>query len=166
MIVQCSGCGNSIEENELISNGTWVSCPKCGGLVQLPTSTQPFEDPAVEATMASRSGVAGVLAENKRYAVVVLEGKKTGDVIPLSKPSVTIGRIQCDINIDDTEVSRQHALITIRGTEATLDDLGSTNGIYVGDQRVQHAGLVNSSEFRIGNHLLMFVVTDKVGDLP
>ena len=57
-------------------------------------------------------------------------------------------------------------MITVRGTEATVDDLGSTNGIFVGDQRVHHAGLENNSEFRIGNHLLMFVVTDKVGDLP
>jgi pSer/pThr/pTyr-binding forkhead associated (FHA) protein len=108
----------------------------------------------------------GALAENKRYAVVVLEGKKAGEVFPLSKPSVTIGRVQCDINLDDTEASRQHALITIRGTEATLDDLGSTNGTYVGERRVKQSGLENGSEFRIGHHLLMFVVTDRGADLP
>lgn len=166
MIVRCSGCGHSIEENKLTSAGDRASCPKCGSPVQPPASTLPFNDPAIVATMESRPGAAGVLAENKRYALVVLEGKKAGEVFPLSKPSVTIGRIQCDINLDDTEVSRQHALITVRGTEATLEDLGSTNGTHVGDRRVQQAGLENNSEFRIGGHLLMFVVTDQGADLP
>jgi pSer/pThr/pTyr-binding forkhead associated (FHA) protein len=125
----------------------------------------PFKDPAVTATMESSPGSGGVLAENKRYAVIVLEGKDKGHVFSISKPRITIGRMQCDIDLDDTEVSRQHALVTVHGTEATLEDLGSTNGTFVGDQQVQQASLENRTEFRIGNHQLMFVVADRGADL-
>jgi pSer/pThr/pTyr-binding forkhead associated (FHA) protein len=125
----------------------------------------PFKDPAVTATMESSPGAGGTLAENNRYAVIVLEGKAKGHVFSISKPRVTIGRMQCDIDLDDTEVSRQHALVTVQGTEATLEDLGSTNGTFVGDQQVQQASLENRTEFRIGNHQLMFVVADRGADL-
>ncbi len=145
--------------------GVRALCPKCGDPLQLPSTTLPFEDPAVVATMESRPGSGGALVENKRYAVVVLEGKGKGQVFSISKPRVTIGRIQCDIDLDDTEVSRQHALMTVRGTEATLEDLGSTNGTFVGDRRIQQANLENRTEFRIGNHQLMFVVADRGADL-
>jgi pSer/pThr/pTyr-binding forkhead associated (FHA) protein len=165
MAVRCSNCGHSIEESKLPASGDRTSCPKCGSPLLPAASTVPFDDPAAQATIQSHTGIGGVLAENKRYAVVVLEGKNPGEVFQLSNPSVTIGRIQCDIDLDDTEISRQHALITIRGTEATLEDLGSTNGTYVGDDRVQQAALENRSEFRVGNHRLMFVVADRGADL-
>ena len=64
----------------------------------------PFKDPDVTATMESSAGAGGVLAENKRYAVIVLEGKDKGHVFSISKPRVTIGRTQCDIDLDDTEL--------------------------------------------------------------
>ena len=38
--------------------------------------------------------------------------------------------------IDDSTVSRRHASITIANDEAVLEDLGSKNGTWLGDQRV------------------------------
>jgi pSer/pThr/pTyr-binding forkhead associated (FHA) protein len=74
-------------------------------------------------------------------------------------------RDECDICLDDAEISRQHALIEIRGTDATLQDLGSTNGTHIDGSRVTQASLQNCSEFRIGNQELMFEVTERELDL-
>jgi hypothetical protein len=108
-------------------------------------------------------GFGRALSPNKRYALVVLSGKEPGKVIPIDKARVTIGRSGCDVVLDDTELSRQHALIAISGAGARLEDLGSTNGTYVGETRIQQASLEDRSEFRIGAHELLFVMTDREG---
>ena len=61
--------------------------------------------------------------------------------------------------LDDPEISRQHASIDIHGTNATLLDLGSTNGTYIQGQRVEKGDLKDNSEFRVGTHQLVFRVT-------
>ena len=41
-----------------------------------------------------------------------------------------------------------------------LRDLGSTNGTFVDIDRIEHVEIQNQNEFRIGSHVLMFIVTD------
>jgi pSer/pThr/pTyr-binding forkhead associated (FHA) protein len=71
-----------------------------------------------------------------------------------------IGRTGADINIDDPEASRQHAAIEIVGEIALLRDLGSTNGTWVDLDRIEQQQISNQQEFRIGSHVLMFIVTE------
>ena len=72
-----------------------------------------------------------------------------------------IGRSGADINIDDPEASRQHAALEIVGDVAILRDLGSTNGTWIELDRDRAArSSSNQQEFRIGSHVLMFIVTD------
>ena len=97
----------------------------------------------------------------RRYALVIVSGKEPGKVFPIEKVRVTIGRTGCDVVLDDTKLSRQHALITIDGTSARLEDLGSTNGTFVGERRIERADLEDRSEFRVASHQLLFVVTDR-----
>jgi pSer/pThr/pTyr-binding forkhead associated (FHA) protein len=46
------------------------------------------------------------------------------------------------------------------GDIAILRDLGSTNGTWIELERVEQHQLGNQQEFRIGSHVLMFIVTD------
>jgi pSer/pThr/pTyr-binding forkhead associated (FHA) protein len=62
--------------------------------------------------------------------------------------------------IDDPEASRVHAALEILGEHAILRDLGSTNGTYVELERIEQHVLYNQNEFRIGSHVLMFIVTE------
>ena len=48
----------------------------------------------------------------------------------------------------------------ILGENAILRDLGSTNGTFIELDRIQQHVLNNHMEFRIGSHVLMFIVTD------
>jgi hypothetical protein len=100
------------------------------------------------------------LAAGKRYSLAVLQGGSTGQIFPITKPRVTLGRAGADINLDDSEASRQHAAVEILGDHAILRDLGSTNGTFVESQRIQQHVLTNQGEFRIGSHVLMLIVTD------
>ncbi len=110
--------------------------------------------------MGGESGANLELAPGKRYSLAVLQGASTGQIFHLSKPRVVLGRAGSDINLDDAEASRQHAAVEILGDHAILRDLGSTNGTFADSQRIQQHVLTNQTEFRIGSHVLMFIVTE------
>jgi hypothetical protein len=52
-------------------------------------------------------------------------------------------------------VSNFHAEITEEDGAIVLRDLGSTNGTFVGDERIEVRGLSTGDRIRIGNHLLI-----------
>jgi len=43
---------------------------------------------------------------------------------------------------------------------AILRDLGSTNGTWIELDRIEQHQLNTQQEFRIGSHVLMFIITD------
>jgi pSer/pThr/pTyr-binding forkhead associated (FHA) protein len=62
-----------------------------------------------------------------------------------------------DVALDAGTVSRRHARIAVHGGHATVEDLGSKNGTFVGEQRVTGVRpLRDGDEIRIGDYLLTF----------
>jgi hypothetical protein len=62
-----------------------------------------------------------------------------------------------ELFFDSPGISRRHALIRIAGDEATVEDLGSKNGTFVADRRVDSATrLVDGALIRIGAIQLRF----------
>ena len=100
------------------------------------------------------------LPKDRRFSLAVIQGPATGQIFPISKTRTVIGRSGADINIDDPEASRQHAAVEIVGELAMLRDLGSTNGTWIDLDRVEQHQISNQQEFRIGSHVLMFIVTE------
>src|SRR5262249_30034468 len=100
------------------------------------------------------------LPKDKRFSLAVIQGGATGQIFQVTKTRTTMGRAGADIILDDPEASRQHAVVEILGDHAILRDLGSTNGTFVDMQRIEQQVLTNQMEFRIGSHVLMFIVTD------
>jgi hypothetical protein len=155
MSMTCARCGGDVRDH-----AQDVTCPRCGAPQPNPAWTRPYDAAAVP-TLESRRSDQGSLAPGKKYAIVIVNGENPGHVVPLDKPRVVIGRADCDIVLKDPELSRQHALIAVSGTSARLEDLGSTNGTFVGDERIQTTELADRSEFRIGSHELVFVMRDE-----
>jgi len=61
-----------------------------------------------------------------------------------------------DLNINDTEASRQHAAVEIRDAAYTVNDLGSTNGTLVNDEAVEERTLREGDRIGIGGSVLEF----------
>lgn len=112
-------------------------------------------------TMSKKLGEALDLPADKKYSLAVLQGKASGQIFPITKSRSTIGRSGTDIMLDDAECSRKHAVVEIQGTRVTVTDLGSTNGTFVDGQRIDRQELDKHSEFRIGEHVMMLIVTDR-----
>ena len=114
----------------------------------------PSPDP-LKATMI-RGNIRPWLDQDKVISLVVLDGPLKGQVFPLTKPKVLLGRSEADIVLDDSEVSRKHCAIEVHGTSAVLADLGSTNGTFVDDEKIETHQLQHMSEFRLGSTVVMF----------
>lgn len=181
---KCAKCGSAIEiENPLFGAMTLPPSPEPPAAPAAAPAPAAAAAPPEESTAKTKTfdptlrgsvggGVAAVtgqdvmdsrhleLAAGKRYSLAVLQGAATGQIFPIGKPRVILGRAGADINLDDAEASRQHAAVEILGDHAILRDLGSTNGTFVDLQRIQQHVLTNQGEFRIGSHVLMLIVTD------
>jgi hypothetical protein len=85
--------------------------------------------------------------------MLVGAGKRT----MLSGSRVLIGRSRdCDVQIDDPNVSRRHAEIRRDGDAWVIADLGSTNGVKVNGGRVAEAELHPGDEIMLGLVKLRF----------
>ena len=116
-----------------------------------PGATRIFKTPpetaAVSAEDADRLGLA------RAQAAVVVDGRKH----ELTKRTVVLGRSRdCDITIDDPNVSRRHAEIRQEDGGYWIVDLGSTNGIEVNGQRVEQAPLGHEDRIVLGKTDLSF----------
>ena len=68
-----------------------------------------------------------------------------------------IGRSRrCDIVIDDTNVSRQHAEVRRQEDGYVVRDLGSTNGLRVNRRDVKQAALAHGDRIELGTTELLF----------
>lgn len=69
--------------------------------------------------------------------VAVTAGPLKGTTIPLGSAPVLVGRAStCTLVIDDDYCSAKHCRIYPEGDRWMVEDLGSTNGTYLGNQRV------------------------------
>lgn len=70
--------------------------------------------------------------------------------------ALEIGRADaCEIRLEDTYASQHHARLSTRDGAWLLEDLGSTNGTYVNDARVQTPVEVHAGDVvRIGKTIL------------
>ena len=101
------------------------------------------------------------LPPGRRLSLAILEGPDAGTVFRVEKPRVTFGRSGADLNLNDTEASRQHAALEIREMTFTVSDLGSTNGTLVGGEKItEPVELSDKSEFQVGATTLMLIVTE------
>ena len=89
-------------------------------------------------------------------SVVIVEGGNSGEVIPLAGAPLLIGRgNDAAIRLDDDYVSTRHARIASTGDQWYVEDLGSTNGTYVGPSRITQATAISlGTQIRIGKTIL------------
>jgi predicted Zn finger-like uncharacterized protein len=124
---------------------------------------KPSETTRKSVAMASPRRAAGELKlpTSAKLSLAVIAGPESGKIFLIERPRVVIGRHDADINVDDPEVSRQHAALEISNDRITLVDLGSTNGTFMGDEPVTEIPIENQGEFTIGGSTIMLIVTPR-----
>lgn len=88
--------------------------------------------------------------------VVVVDGPAKNTVVALGEAPVTVGRSpDCTLPVDDEYVSTRHARLVPRDGQWFVEDLGSTNGTYIGNERITRSVAVGpKSRVRLGKTVL------------
>jgi len=80
---------------------------------------------------------------------VVIAGRSSGTAIRLGERNVVLGRgPDADLRIDDEYISSRHAVLRLHDGTWYAEDLGSTNGTFVGGARIH-----GPTEVRTGSHV-------------
>jgi FhaA, N-terminal domain/FHA domain len=119
----------------------------------------PAEESSGRTMIYSTAGrVAEPLEERARArqqtALLLMGGKR----LVVGPQGVTMGRSrQCDVTVDDPNVSRNHAEVRPRGGSWVLNDMGSTNGSRLNGQRVEGSEVLKpGDEIELGTTVLRF----------
>ncbi len=88
--------------------------------------------------------------------LLVVEGANAGERADLNQAPILIGRgSDSAIRLDDDYVSTRHARVAASGDQWFVEDLGSTNGTYVGNARItQPTTITLGTQIRIGKTIL------------
>ena len=88
--------------------------------------------------------------------LAVVDGPMRGITVPLNGSGVLIGRNpECSLVLSDDFASGRHARIYAEDGHWLVDDLGSTNGTFVGQQRIgRRVPVDEGAHIRIGTTVL------------
>jgi pSer/pThr/pTyr-binding forkhead associated (FHA) protein len=88
--------------------------------------------------------------------VAIVDGPSAGQSVPLEDLPLLVGRgPDAAIRLDDDYVSTRHARIGSANGTFYVEDLGSTNGTYIGAQRLTSATAVQlGTQVRVGKTTL------------
>ncbi|HEV2269023.1 MAG TPA: AAA family ATPase [Steroidobacteraceae bacterium] len=90
--------------------------------------------------------------------LLVATDGRTVQEIPLTQGRIIVGRTaDNDLQIDSRFVSRHHCQITTSANSCVIEDLNSTNGIYVKSRRVRRHYLNDGDVVLVGKHELIYV---------
>jgi hypothetical protein len=91
-----------------------------------------------------------------RYLAVERGGETL--LIALTRPVTHIGRgLIADVRLEDTHVSRRHAILALRGDGARVLDDRSSNGTFVNGRRITISYLSDGDVLRFGRAVLRYV---------
>lgn len=158
--VKCTACAHVFE----VVNPGWEPTDSTGIGKRRPGDEAESTDSARLEPESAELPELAPLPRDIRFSLAVIAGAQAGSVFPISKPRIYLGRGSAmDVQLKDSEVSRRHVMLEIRGDQATLVDLGATNGTFVDGERVDRVELGNQGEFTVGSTTLMLIITHVAG---
>jgi signal transduction histidine kinase len=90
-------------------------------------------------------------------SLFVIQGRDQGTRYELSESIHTLGRTQSNtIRLHDTEVSRNHAELILRGEQYYVRDTGSSNGTFVNGRMVDEELLKSGDQLQLGRSVLLY----------
>jgi diguanylate cyclase (GGDEF)-like protein len=119
----------------------------------------PDPDRGARAAATTAGGREAETPRSSRHpCLVVVYGEELGKRYELDRPGLIVGRSSgADIRVDQETVSRAHAELDGDAGTITIRDLGSTNGTWVNDERVEEAELADHDLVKIGATIFKFL---------
>ncbi|MDP3274878.1 MAG: sigma 54-interacting transcriptional regulator [Deltaproteobacteria bacterium] len=103
----------------------------------------------------------------RKGRVLIVDGPDRGKLFELDKPRITVGRSSiCEIKLADRSVSGSHAEFEANEAGFVVRDLGSTNGVFLGEARLREAVVPVGTRLRMGTSTLQIVPADGVVEVP
>ncbi|HEY0180478.1 MAG TPA: FHA domain-containing protein [Dokdonella sp.] len=99
--------------------------------------------------LPERDGRTRVRATLPRFVLRGVSGATFGKTFPVGDGALIGRQPDCDITIPAEEISRHHARLRTTGDGVLVEDLGSANGTFVNDTRVQSGLLKPGDELRL-----------------
>ena len=118
--------------------------------------------------MAAGTGREAYEAQMMDAQLVMFKSDGARRDFPIAKSTIVIGRkTDCDLRIPLSSVSRHHCELTLDADEqqVKLRDLGSSNGTYHNNERVQEAVLAPGDEITVGPVVFTLVVDGQPQDI-
>ena len=103
----------------------------------------------------------------KNYGIEVLSVGENSNLeegsILLLRGVITIGRKEGNtIKLTDQYASGNHAKIVVKNNEIIIEDLDSTNGVFINDEKVEgYAKIMANDKIRIGSAIFKVIRADK-----
>ena len=144
----CSQCDQQLDKS-------WDACPYCAQI-----AAQAAAAPAKKEKMKTQAFVLDATGGNSGMTllgwIVPLQGPQKGELFTLS-PMTTVGTDPTStIVLNDKFMSSKHAEIKAENGMWVLRDVGSTNGTYVNNKRIDRHELVDNDFVKFGSALMKF----------
>jgi len=143
----CEQCGQALDKS-------WDSCPFCAQAAAQAAAAAPGPSMKTQAFMVDASG-AGTGMRMLGWLVPV-KGAQRGELFTLAPISLIGTEQTATVCLHDQYMSSKHAEIKAEGGNWILKDLGSTNGTFVNDKRIDKHELVDNDFVKFGQTLVKF----------
>jgi hypothetical protein len=143
----CTQCNTQLDNS-------WDRCPYCAQMAVQAAAPKPAAPMKTQAFVMDANGVPGQV--QLLGWVVPLSGAQRGQLFTLT-PTSTIGNDPtCTVVLHDRFMSGKHAEIKAENGIWVLKDMGSTNGTYVNNRRVERHELVDNDFIKFGGAMVKF----------
>jgi polysaccharide export outer membrane protein len=117
------------------------------------------EEPTYETLSFAEFAMRGSVQPGSERAVLTVAEEGGGQqVYPLNRNPTVIGRSNnADLVLPDPGISDFHARVFKHNFGYTVEDMGSAEGTFLRDKRVNHARLISGDTLRLGSTILTFV---------
>ncbi len=149
---KCPSCGQKL-------HASWDECPYCGwggskGAAAAGGAPAPAPSGGKQRTMAldmGRGGGGAAVVGGVIGWFIPLEGKQAGELFQL-QGRVTVGTADDNdiVMVETPSISGHHCEFVAGPNGFKLNDLGSTNGTFVNDKRVNTHDLIDNDNVRLG----------------
>ena len=124
-------------------------CGKCGSSLEMPDTQMCSDD------------------ESETYLIPYIRREKTGEIYTINSESFVLGADpDCDAVISSNDyISRKHIMIKYENGNFTLTDIGSSNGTYINDNRldVNTAYIIEpDTQMRLADELFTFYIDTSI----